>query len=54
MTERGFRKKFRLSRPENKETFIHFGSRLNSYLSKWLAMAEVEKDVRRGMRFYGT
>ena len=43
MTERGFRKKFRYSSPENKETFIQFSSRLNSYLSKWLAMAKVEK-----------
>ena len=43
MTERGFHKKFRYSRPENKETFIPFSSTLNSYLSKWLAMAKVEK-----------
>ena len=42
ITERGFRKKFRYSRPEKKETFIQFSSRLNSYLSKLLAMAEVE------------
>ena len=45
MTERGFRKKFRYSRPENKETFIQLSSRLNSYLSKRLAMAKVEKTV---------
>ena len=43
MTERGFRKRFPYSRPENKKTFIQFNSRLNTYLSKWLAMAKVEK-----------
>ena len=43
MTERGFRKKFRYSRPQKKETYIQFSSRLNIYLSKWLAMAQVEK-----------
>ena len=30
MTERGFLKKFRYSRPENKETFIQFSRRLNN------------------------
>ena len=43
MTERGFRKKFRYSRPERSETFIQFSSRLYSYLNKWLTMAKVEK-----------
>ena len=43
MTERGFRKKFRYSRPERSETFIQFSSRLCSYLNKWLTMAKVEK-----------
>ena len=43
MTERGFRKKFRYSRPERSETFIQFSSRLCSYLSKWLTIAKVEK-----------
>ena len=43
MTEREFRKKFRYISPENKETFTQFSSRLYSYLSKWLAMAKVEK-----------
>ena len=42
MTERGFRKKFRYSRPERSETFIQFSSRLCSYLNKWLTMAKVE------------
>ena len=39
MTERGFRKKFRNDRPERAETFIQFGSRLRSYLDKWINMA---------------
>ena len=43
MTERGFRKKFRYSRPERSETLIQFSSRLCSYLNKWLTMAKVEK-----------
>ena len=43
MTERGFRKKSRYSRPERSETFIQFSSRLCSYLNKWLTMAKVEK-----------
>ena len=43
LTERGFRKKFRYSRPERSETFIQFSSRLCSYLNKWLTMAKVEK-----------
>ena len=36
MTECGFRKKFRNDRPERSETFIQFGSRLRSYLDKWI------------------
>ena len=43
MSERGFRKKFRYSRPERSETFIQFSSRLCSCLNKWLTMAKVEK-----------
>ena len=43
MTERGFRKMFRYSRPERSETFIQFSSRLCSYLNKWFTMAKVEK-----------
>ena len=42
MTERGFRKKFRNDRPERSETFILFGSRLRSYLDKWINMAKIE------------
>ena len=42
MTERRFRKKFRNDRPERSETFIQFGSRLRSYLDKWINMAKIE------------
>ena len=42
MTERGFRKKFRNDRPDRSETFIQFGSRLRSYLNKWINMAKIE------------
>ena len=42
MTERGFRKKFRNDRPERSGTFIQFGSRLRSYLNKWIYMAKIE------------
>ena len=42
MTERVFRKKFRNDRPERSETFIQFGSRLRSYLDKWINMAKIE------------
>ena len=42
MTERGFRKKFRNDRHERSETFIQFGSRLRSYLDKWINMARIE------------
>ena len=45
MTERGFRKKFCNDRPERSETFIQFGSRLHSYLDKWINMAKIENTV---------
>ena len=43
MTERGFRKKFRYSRPDRSEKFIQFSSHLCGYLNKWLTTAMVEK-----------
>ena len=42
MTERGYRT-IRVDMPEKSETFIQYGSRLRSYLNKWLCMAKVEK-----------
>lgn len=43
MTERGFRKKFRFSKPDKSETFMQFSSRLSSYFVKWLALANIGK-----------
>ena len=42
MTERRFIKNFCNDRPERPETFIQFGSRLGSYLNKWINMAKIE------------
>ena len=42
MSEHGFRKNFHYDRPERSETFIQFGSRLCSYLDKWINMAKIE------------
>ena len=36
------RKKFRNDRPERSETFIQLGSRLRSYLNRWINMAKIE------------
>ena len=47
MTERGFRKKFRNDRPERSDTSIQFGSKLRSYLNKWINMAKIEKLLRQ-------
>ena len=47
MTERGYRTKFRVDMPKKSETFIHYGSRLRSYLNKWLiSIANVEKSYK--------
>ena len=43
MTRRGFRKKFRYSRPEKSETFIQLSSQLRNYREKWINMAKIEK-----------
>ena len=43
MTERGFRKELRYSKPERSETSIQYSSRLCRYLNKRLTMAKVEK-----------
>ena len=53
MTERGFRKKFRNDRPERSETFIQFGSRLRSYLDKWINMAKIENTFEAICDFMG-
>ncbi|XP_033745582.1 uncharacterized protein LOC117331096 [Pecten maximus] len=39
MTEEGFRKRFRIGRPETGETFSQFGVRMESYFTRWLEMS---------------
>jgi len=39
LTEEGFRKNFRTSRPENGKTFGQFAVRLESYFERWSDMA---------------
>ena len=43
MTEEGFRKKFRLSKPEGGETFQQFATRLESYFERWIDMSATGK-----------
>ena len=43
LTEVGFRKKFKGSRPEYSETFLQFESRIRAYLEKWISLGKVEK-----------
>ena len=43
LTEDGFKKKFRDSRPEASETFQQYVNRIGNYLQKWLEMASVGK-----------
>lgn len=43
LTERGFRKKFRYSKPGKSETCIQLCRRLTNYLEKWVNVAKVEK-----------
>ena len=43
MTEDGFKKKFRSSRPDLAETFTQFTVRLSSYFTRWIEMAKIPK-----------
>ena len=43
MTEDGFRKKFRSSRPDGSETFLQFSCRLDSYLERWIELSKTNK-----------
>ena len=43
LTEVGFRRKFKSSRPEVSETFLQFESRIRSYLEKWISLGKVEQ-----------
>ena len=42
LTEKGFRLKFRVSKPEQGETVFQFMARLVRYFSRWAEMAEVD------------
>ena len=43
LTEDGFKRKFRASRPEGAETFAQFSVRLSSYLHRWVDMSKTSK-----------
>ena len=43
MTEDGFRKKFRNSKPDGSETFVQFSSRINNYIERWIELSKTEK-----------
>ncbi|XP_060062936.1 uncharacterized protein LOC132543450 [Ylistrum balloti] len=43
MTDEGFRKSFRTSRPEGGETFTQFAIRLHNYLERWIELTKTEK-----------
>lgn len=43
MTEDGFRKKFRTSKPDGSETFSQFSSRIDNYLVRWIELSKIEK-----------
>jgi hypothetical protein len=42
-TEEGFKKRFRSCKPEKGETYSQFVVRLESYIKRWIEMAEIEK-----------
>lgn len=44
LNEEGFRRRFKESRPEAGETVSQFVSKLQIYFTRWVEMAEVEKD----------
>ena len=39
LTEDGFKRRFRSSRPDPGETFVQFAVRLSSYMTRWIAMS---------------
>ena len=51
MTEQGFKKRFKNSRPEKSETFTQFASRIGSYLEKWFSLAKVDKSFEAVLDF---
>ena len=47
LTEKGFKDKFRRSRPEGTETFEQFSGRLAHYFDRWVDLAGVPKDFEK-------
>ncbi|XP_052673702.1 uncharacterized protein LOC128155864 [Crassostrea angulata] len=45
MTEDGFRKKFRFSKPDGSETFMQFSTRLDSYLERWIQLSKTNRTL---------
>ena len=43
LTEEGFKRKYKKCRPENGETFQQFTTRMKSYFTRWIDMANIEK-----------
>ena len=43
LTKEGFKRKYKKCRPENGETFQQFTTRMNSYFTRWIDMASIEK-----------
>jgi hypothetical protein len=43
ITEDGFLKRFRSSKPEGSETFLQFSSRLDCYLERWVELSRTSK-----------
>ncbi len=46
LTEEGFRRKFKICRPEPGETFVQYASRAKRYLSRWFELGKVEQTSR--------
>ena len=44
LTEEGFKQKFKTAKPETNEAPAQFIARLESYLMRWIELANVEKD----------
>ena len=46
LTEEGFKKRFRSCRPEKGETYSQFAVRLESYMKRWIEMADIESSFK--------
>lgn len=43
MTEDGFLKKFRFSKPDGSEMFVQFSTSLDSYLERWIQLSKTNR-----------